>query len=238
MKERVIRAMKIAGYDFNAIETDYGCIRFNGESQVIFGGWKEAATWLENVFVDDPELCEKVTAALHPDKQEEMTVLVVEPKKEPYVKIIPSGLESLQHEVGGDIEAVYPFEDPVALIVNEEGKLEGLPLNRGLYDDEGRLYDITSGTMLVVGLGEDDFSSLSPDFLKKYEALYQQPEMFIRINKEMRVFPIIRVGKDESYYSLIRRFNIKERCDIIMPGDENGSEVPNHISTKRRDRTG
>lgn len=198
LKERVIRAMKIAGYDFNAIETDYGCIRFNGESQVIFGDWKEAATWLENVFVDDPELCEKVTAALHPDRPEEMTVLVVEPKKEPYVKTIPSGLESLQHEVGGYIEAVYPFEDPVALIVNEEGKLENLPLNRALYDDEGRLYDITTGTMLVVGLGEDNFSSLSPELLDKYKAMYQQPEMFIRINKEMRVFPIIKEGKDES----------------------------------------
>lgn len=198
LKERVIRAMKIAGYEFNAIETDYGCIRFNGESQVIFGDWKEAATWLENVFVDDPELCEKVTTALHPDRPEEMTVLVVEPKKEPYVKTIPSGLESLQHEVGGYIEAVYPFEDPVALIVNEEGKLENLPLNRGIYDDEGRLYDITSGTILVVGLGEDNFTSLPQDLLKKYKDVYQQPEMFIRINKEMRVFPIIKEGKDES----------------------------------------
>lgn len=199
LKERVINAMEVAGYSFNKIETDYGCLRFNGEGgQVIFGGWKEAATWLENVFVDDPELNDKVTAVLHPDKVKGITVLVVEPKKEPYVKTIPSGLESLQQEVGGDIEAVYPFEDPVALIVNEEGKLEGLPLNRGLYNDEGRLYDITSGTMLVVGLGEDNFSSLSPDLLKKYEAEYQQPEMFIRINKEMHVFPIIKEGKDES----------------------------------------
>lgn len=199
LKERVISAMEVAGYAFNKIETDYGCLRFNGEGgQVIFGGWKEAATWLENVFVDDPELSDKVSVALHPNGPEEMTVLVVEPKKEPYVKTIPSGLESLQHEVGGDIEAVYPFEDPVALIVNEEGKLEGLPLNRGLYDDEGRLYDITSGTMLVVGLGEDNFSSLSPDLLTKYEAVYQQPEMFIRINKEMRVFPIIKEGKEEA----------------------------------------
>ena len=191
LKERVISAMEVAGYAFNKIETDYGCLRFNGEGgQVIFGGWKEAATWLENVFVDDPELSDKVSAALHPNGPEEMTVLVVEPKKEPYVKTIPSGLESLQHEVGGDIEAVYPFEDPVALIVNEEGKIEGLPLNRGLYDDEGRLYDITSGTMLVVGLGEDNFSSLSPDLLKKYEAVYQQPEIFIRINKEMRTLDL------------------------------------------------
>ena len=45
--------------------------------------------------------------------------------------------EILQAAVGGDIQAVYPYEDPVALICNEEGKLLGLPLNRALFDDDG-----------------------------------------------------------------------------------------------------
>ena len=162
LKDRVIQAMKLAGYELNSIETDYGCIRFNGESQVIFGGWKEAEVWLDNAFVDDPDLCKQISEVLHKGEPEEMTVLVIEPKKEPYVKTISSGLESLQREVGGYIEAIYPFSDPVALICNEEGKLEGLALNRGIYDDADRLYDIVCGTMLVVGLGEDNFSSLSP----------------------------------------------------------------------------
>ena len=70
---------------------------------------------------------------------ETMKVLVVEPEKEPYVKEISSGLSSLQKEVGGFIEAVYPFEDPVAIICNEEGKLEGLPLNRALRDEDGHV---------------------------------------------------------------------------------------------------
>ena len=198
LKERVIRAMKVAGYDFNTLETDYGCLRFNGESQIIFGGWKEAEQWLENAFVDNPELCERIEKALQGKDAAEITVLVVEPKKEPYVKTIPSGLESLQHEVGGYIEAVYPFEDPVAVIVNEEGKLEGLQLNRGIYDPDGRLYDIFSGTMLVVGLGEENFASLSPELVTKFAKMYELPEMFIRINGEMRAFPIIREGAEEA----------------------------------------
>lgn len=116
LKERVIEAMKTAGYEFNAIVTDFGCLRFQKDAnQVTFGSWKEAETWLDNALVDDPDLSEKVSEVLHPDKK--MTVLVVEPKKEPYVKTIDPGLESLQHEVGGYIEAVYPFED-AALIVN------------------------------------------------------------------------------------------------------------------------
>ena len=36
----------------------------------------------------------------------------------------------LQKAVGGDIEVTYPFEDEVGIVLNEEGKLIGLPLNR------------------------------------------------------------------------------------------------------------
>ena len=74
------------------------------------------------------------------ERDSTIAVLVVEPGKEPYVKEIDSGLESLQHEVGGCIEAIYPYEDPVALVCNEEGKLEGLPLNRALRDEDGDIY--------------------------------------------------------------------------------------------------
>jgi hypothetical protein len=48
----------------------------------------------------------------------QMNVLVVEPMKKPYLKDIDSGLHSLQHEVGGYIEAIYPYEDLVALVCN------------------------------------------------------------------------------------------------------------------------
>ena len=40
---------------------------------------------------------------------EKMKVLVVEPMQEPYVKEIDAGLKSLQKEVGGRIQALYPF---------------------------------------------------------------------------------------------------------------------------------
>ena len=54
-----------------------------------------------------------------------MKVLMVEPGKSPYAAEIDSGLKSLQAAVGGDIQAVYPYEDPVALVCKEEGKLMG-----------------------------------------------------------------------------------------------------------------
>ena len=47
-----------------------------------------------------------------------MQVVVVEPKKKPEVREIGDSLESMQKIVGGLIEAVYPFDEPVALIAN------------------------------------------------------------------------------------------------------------------------
>ena len=43
-----------------------------------------------------------------------LTVLVVEPAKPPYVKQIPDTLQAMQEIVGGNIDATYPFEDPVS----------------------------------------------------------------------------------------------------------------------------
>lgn len=114
-----------------------------------------------------------------------MKVLMVEPGKSPYAAEIESGLKSLQAAVGGDIQAVYPYEDPVALICNEEGKLMGLPLNRALFDDDGHIYDIVSGNFLIVGLGEKNFTDLSPDLMEKYGEQFKYPEKFARLAGEI-----------------------------------------------------
>ncbi len=119
-----------------------------------------------------------------------MTVLVVEPMKEPYVKQIDSGLRALQAEVIGDIAAAYPFADPVALVVNDEGKLIGLDLNRSLRDDHGEIYDIVAGTFLVVGLGAEDFTSLPLDMIQKYTEHFKRPELFASINGQIVSVPV------------------------------------------------
>ena len=120
-------------------------------------------------------------------QEEMMTVLVVEPMKAPYVKIIPNELEDLQQAVGGDIEMTYPFEDEVGVLLNGNGKFEGLPLNRALYDDRGQVYDAIAGTFLVVGLTEDDFTSLTPEQIEKFKEKYQSPEVFTLFNGELHV---------------------------------------------------
>lgn len=112
-----------------------------------------------------------------------MTVLVVEPGKKPYTKQIPASndirLEALQHEVHGYIQCIYPFEDPVAILCDDEGKLKGYPLNRALRDDAGEIYDILTGTFLVVQLTRDNFCSLSDEFLKNMKSYSVIPRFFI-----------------------------------------------------------
>lgn len=66
-----------------------------------------------------------------------LTILVVEPGKPPYPRQIPDTLQAMQEIVGGDIDATYPYEDPVALIFNSSGKFAGLQPNRLLRLETG-----------------------------------------------------------------------------------------------------
>lgn len=120
----------------------------------------------------------------------QMKVLVVEPLKEPYIKTISDDLKSLQNEVGGSIEAIFPFQDPVAVILNSEGKLNGLMPNRGFYNSEGRLADVFVGTFHIIGLTEDDFDSISEELAEKYTEEYKNPERIIYINGKYVIAPV------------------------------------------------
>ena len=114
-----------------------------------------------------------------PEAEEKMIeVLVVRPGKTPETAMIGQSLESMQKVVDGLIESIMPFEEDVAIICNEEGKLLGMPLNRGLYDSNGNLQDIIAGTFFVA-LAPDDseyFESLPPDKISKYFEMFKLPE--------------------------------------------------------------
>ena len=110
-----------------------------------------------------------------------MHILLIKPGEYPEEKNIDGSLKSMQALVGGLIQAIYPFDDAVALVCNEEGKLEGLPLNRALTDPEnGQVYDIVCGTFFICGLDEESFASLSPSLMEKYWARFYYPELFFR----------------------------------------------------------
>lgn len=104
----------------------------------------------------------------------------MEPGKPARIVTMELSLENLQKTVGGMIQAVYPWDDPVALICNDEGKILEMPLNRALADEDGNVYDIVAGTFLICGLGEDNFAGLSDELAKLYLEKFLDVQTFIR----------------------------------------------------------
>lgn len=119
-------------------------------------------------------------------------VLIVEPGKPPRQSKIKQHLTSMQNVVGGTIQVLYPFEEPVALICNDEGKLLGLPANRALRDSEGNLYDIVCGTFFLCGAppGKENFSSLTAEQRKRYQQKFLHPEFFLNLGGEILCLPL------------------------------------------------
>ena len=112
-----------------------------------------------------------------------MTILKIEPYKSPEVIEIDGSLETMQSIVGGLIQSVYPFDDPIALVCNDEGKLLNLPANHILLDPETEdIRDIIFGTFFLCGAPADseNFTSLTPEQIKTYTDLFYAPEIILR----------------------------------------------------------
>ena len=118
-----------------------------------------------------------------------MTVLAVLPGKAPERMELGGSLEAMQKFVGGTIQALYPFSDPVAVVCHDEGKLMGLEHNRALRDEHGEIYDILCGPFFICGLDDEDFASLPGELLQKYTRLFQHPELFLRVGNQLMVVP-------------------------------------------------
>lgn len=63
-------------------------------------------------------------------------------------------------------------------VCHGEGKLLGLPMNRALTDESGVPYDIVCGTFFVVGIGDEDFTSLTEQQIEKYRKKYANEMVF------------------------------------------------------------
>ena len=108
-----------------------------------------------------------------------MNVLVVEPGFLPYEKEV-YGLEEMQALVGGPIQAIYPFEEMVAVVCDEEGLFHNVPFNRSMEGGYGGVF----GTFFVCGLGEEDFISLTPEQMKTYKQKFKKAEMLLTMRDD------------------------------------------------------
>lgn len=109
-----------------------------------------------------------------------MRVLKVEPMKLPEVVEIGSDLKSMQDAVGGYIDIV-PIAQNVAILLNDEGKVIGLPGNRRIYDGDHNVVDIIAGTFYVCGDDGDSLTDLPED---KFAIYYNYFRDYTKISDE------------------------------------------------------
>ena len=100
-------------------------------------------------------------------------------------------LEAMQKAVGGYIEEYMPFEDDVALVCNEEGKMNGMPLNRAVYGEDGQIMDIIAGPFFIAyaPVESEKFLSMPDELRKKYMQEFRNPEQFFMTAGGIRAVP-------------------------------------------------
>ena len=125
-------------------------------------------------------------------------VIMVEPMKRPRMVALKENQESIQEGVGGWIEEYMPFPDEVALICNEEGKMNGMTLNRAIYGEDGQLLDIIAGPFFIAyaPIESENFLSLPEDLRDKYMERFKTPELFVRTHNGIKVVPYVPQKED------------------------------------------
>lgn len=138
----------------------------------------------------NPEVC---PAFKEKTNGERISVIFIQPNKKPHLVEIGTSLNDMQAVVGGDIEEYMPFEDEVALICNEEGKVNGLPLNRAVYEEQTHeMIDIICGDFFIAyaPMESEKFLSMPKEMADKYADKFRYPERFFKVNDEIKAVPI------------------------------------------------
>lgn len=166
-----------------------GTVKFVDDMGQIHMNWENGSSLALNVEEDKFIMVEET---------KKISVLLIEPGKYPKMIEIDNSLEAMQEVVGGDIEEYMPFPDDVAIVCNEEGKMNGAELNRAVYDKDGDLMDIVAGKFFVcyAPIESENFESLPKDLENKYRDKFKYPERFFKQHKEIKVVPYKPVTKD------------------------------------------
>ena len=93
---------------------------------------------------------------------------------------IGTSLKDLQTVVEGLIEPFYPFDEPVCIVCNDEGKFNGMQPNRAVYDQDGKIMDVIFGPFFICDCRGEDFGSLSQEQIDKYLEQFRFPEMLFK----------------------------------------------------------
>ena len=166
-----------------------GTVKFVDDAGQIHMRWENGSSLALNI---DEDSFEKVEAS------EKISVILIEPGKYPKQIEIEDTLEAMQETVGGYIEEYMPFDDEVAIICNEEGKMNGAELNRAIYSDDKEMLDIIAGKFFIAyaPIESEKLLSMPKNLMKKYEDKFKYPERFYQTDNGIVAKAYKPVSKD------------------------------------------
>ena len=184
----------------------------------------ESVRGLDEAYLDGDEQGDKT-----------MVVLLIKPDEKPELMVIDGSLESEQKLVDGWIEMLMPFEEEVAIICNEEGKINGMPYNRAVRYENGQIMDVMAGNFFVCYAPSysSNFLSLPPEMIYKYAKMFEHPEEIFALGGKVFAEPIID-SQDNSFLGIDYKITEKENSyeiDFSIFNDELCADVTlNHLS--------
>lgn len=135
---------------------------------------------------------EYIDIKFEPEETREKIISVVmcQPDKLAEVVEIGTELKDLQEAVGGGFFQTYYFspDEEVCIVCNDEGKINGMPLNRSI-KSEGKIAEIIAGPFFICDCSTTNFSSLSKEQQDKYLKMFKYPEMFFKRGNEIQAIP-------------------------------------------------
>ena len=166
-----------------------GTVKFVDDAGQIHMKWENGSSLALNI---NEDTFEKV------ESPEKISVILVEPGRYPKLIEIEDTLEAMQETVGGYIEEYMPFDDEVAIVCNEEGKMNGAELNRAIYSDDKEILDIIAGKFFIAyaPIESESFLSMPKDLMKKYEDKFRYPERFYQTDKGIEAKAYKPISKD------------------------------------------
>ena len=121
-------------------------------------------------------------------EDEKLKVIYLEAGKRARTIEIRDTLTAMQALVQGSIEEYMPFEDDVAIVCNEEGKIRGLEPNRAVRGGDGEILDIIQGSFFLCYARpeSESYESLPPELEKKYRQQFEYPEQFFKVGRDIK----------------------------------------------------
>ncbi|MCD8149852.1 MAG: DUF3846 domain-containing protein, partial [Clostridiales bacterium] len=117
-------------YDITIAETLKKTVTVEAESseeaqEIVENRWRDGEYVLDAESFSEVDYFVEAERDVPSIEAEKINVLLVKPGQFPEEVQIGTKLEELQEAVGGMIEVTYPFDELVAIVCNDEGKING-----------------------------------------------------------------------------------------------------------------